>query len=110
NTDDQDVHDLVLEGGVDSGRLSPGESATIDVGVVGEDLDGWCSIAGHRQMGMVFAVDVTGAGPEAGGPDDQDSSAEAGHEGMDHGGHAAADGGSDSAADDLDFMADPGPD
>ena len=110
NTDDQDVHDLVLEGGADSGRLSPGESATLDVGVVGEDLDGWCSIAGHRQMGMVFAVNVTGAGPEAGG---QGSDAAAGHdEGMDNGasGHSAAGDGGDSAADDLDFMAEPGAD
>ena len=31
-----------------------GESATLDVGVVGRDLDGWCSVVGHRQMGMVL--------------------------------------------------------
>ncbi|WP_436627482.1 multicopper oxidase domain-containing protein [Brevibacterium renqingii] len=96
NTDDQDVHDLVLEGGVDSGRLSPGESATLDVGIVGQDLDGWCSIAGHRQMGMVFAVNATGADAEAeaAGTEDQGSAGD----------------GSGSAADDLDFMAEPGPD
>src|SRR5699024_7069828 len=97
NTDDQDVHDLVLEGGVDSGRLSPGESATLDVGIVGQDLDGWCSIAGHRQMGMVFAVNATGADAdadaEAAGAEDQGSTGD----------------GSGSAADDLDFMAEPGP-
>ncbi len=60
NTDPVEVHDLVLETGHDSGRLAPGESATIDVGVVGRDLDGWCSVVGHRQMGMVFAIDVIG--------------------------------------------------
>ncbi len=59
NADDQ-VHDLVLESGQDTGRLSPGQSATLDVGVVGRDLNGWCSIAGHRQQGMVFAIDVRG--------------------------------------------------
>jgi nitrite reductase (NO-forming) len=65
NTDDADVHDLVLETGTDSGRLAPGESARVDVGVVGRDLDGWCSVVGHRQMGMVFAVHVARADPAA---------------------------------------------
>ncbi len=60
NSDDEDVHDLVLDSGADSGRLSPGESATVDVGVVGRDLHGWCSVVGHRQMGMVLIVEVTG--------------------------------------------------
>ena len=59
NTDDQ-VHDLVLETGADSGRLSPGDTTTVDVGVVGRDLDGWCSLVGHRQMGMTLDVRVTG--------------------------------------------------
>src|SRR5690625_381665 len=59
NTDD-DVHDLVLDTGDSSGRVAPGARATVDVGVVGRSLDGWCSVAGHRQMGMVFAVNVTG--------------------------------------------------
>ena len=54
NTDDEDVHDLVLDDGSDTGRLSPGESARLDVGVVGRDVAGWCSVVGHRQMGMVL--------------------------------------------------------
>ena len=37
NTDEH-VHDLTLETGADTGRLSAGESARIDVGVVGRDL------------------------------------------------------------------------
>jgi nitrite reductase (NO-forming) len=98
NADDQDVHDLVLGNGADSGRLSPGESATLDVGIVGDDLEGWCSIAGHRQMGMVFAVNAIGAG---------DKSA-AGHDGT--GRKASDDDTEASAADDLDFMAEPGSD
>ncbi len=60
NADDGDVHDLVLDTGDDTGRLAPGESATLDVGVVGRDLDGWCSVLGHRRMGMVLTVAVTG--------------------------------------------------
>lgn len=58
---DSDVHDLVLETGATSGRLAAGEEARIDVGVVGRDLDGWCSIVGHRQMGMTLRVSATGA-------------------------------------------------
>ena len=48
NVDDH-VHDLVVETGAESGRLSAGETARVDVGVVGRDLDGWCSVVGHRQ-------------------------------------------------------------
>jgi len=75
NTDDEDVHDLVLDSGADSGRLAPGGSVTLDVGVVGRDLDGWCSVVGHRQMGMVLTIEALGTGDggsvqEApGGPD-----------------------------------------
>jgi nitrite reductase (NO-forming) len=80
NTDDGDVHDLVLDSGADSGRLSPGESTTLDVGVVGRDLDGWCSVLGHRQMGMVLAVHATGTAPAA-----ADTGAAGGHTGHQHG-------------------------
>jgi nitrite reductase (NO-forming) len=66
NTDDEDVHDLVLETGTDSGRLSPGETVRVEVGVVGRDLDGWCSVIGHKQMGMVLTVHVTGTGTGTG--------------------------------------------
>lgn len=61
NTDQTDVHDLVLETGHDTGRLAPGESAVIDVGVVGRNLDGWCSVVGHRQMGMTLNIEAIGA-------------------------------------------------
>jgi nitrite reductase (NO-forming) len=64
NVDEGDVHDLVLDSGARTARLSPGESETLDVGVVGRDLDGWCSVVGHRQMGMELTIDVTGAPPK----------------------------------------------
>ena len=32
----------------------------------GRDLSGWCSVVGHRQMGMVFAVEVTGPAEQTG--------------------------------------------
>jgi nitrite reductase (NO-forming) len=58
---DQDVHDLTLATGVTSGRLAGGASATVDVGVVTADIDGWCSIVGHRQLGMVMTIEAVGA-------------------------------------------------
>ncbi|WP_449279389.1 multicopper oxidase domain-containing protein [Leucobacter sp. GX0328] len=61
NTDPELTHDLVFENGVVGSRLAPGESETIDVGVITENLDGWCSIVGHRQMGMTLAVTVAGS-------------------------------------------------
>ena len=78
NADDGDVHDLVLDTGDDTGRLAPGESTTLDVGVVGRDVDGWCSVLGHRQMGMVLKVDVTGGGIPA--PAQGDTGSHADHQ------------------------------
>lgn len=76
NESDGDVHDLVLANGADTGRIAPGEEAVLDVGVVGRDLDGWCSVVGHQQMGMTLAVDVPGVEGTGGEP--------AGHEGHGH--------------------------
>jgi nitrite reductase (NO-forming) len=99
NESSGDVHDLVLETGADTGRIAPGEEAVLDVGVVGRDLDGWCSVVGHRQMGMTFAVVVAG-GSDASGPDSSDgATAPAGHE---HHGH-------DASGAPLDVPGDPGP-
>ncbi|KAB7744199.1 multicopper oxidase domain-containing protein [Nostocoides sp. F2B08] len=61
NSDPTTTHDLVLANGADSGRLMPGERMTLDVGIIGGDLDGWCSIVGHRQMGMTLLVAAEGA-------------------------------------------------
>lgn len=55
-----DQHDLVLSNGTRTGRMAPGESSVLDAGVIGSSLDGWCAVAGHRQLGMTFSVRVTG--------------------------------------------------
>lgn len=65
NTSDQ-VHDLVLANGAESGRVAAGRSATVDVGVVTGPVEGWCSIAGHRAQGMVFHVTAAGTAGAAG--------------------------------------------
>ncbi|GAB2760084.1 multicopper oxidase domain-containing protein [Nocardioides pakistanensis] len=120
NIDDQDVHDLVLDTGADSGRLSPGESATVDVGVVGRDIVGWCSVVGHKQMGMVLTIEVTGADGVTAGPD-SDTGADSGDGHGDHQHGPAQDTGHDAdagsegeepadAAAAVDHMATPGDD
>ncbi|SDC92291.1 nitrite reductase (NO-forming) [Sanguibacter gelidistatuariae] len=113
---DTQVHDLALDTGATSGRLSPGATARIEAGVIGRTVDGWCTVIGHRQMGMVFTVNVVGADgqPLAEGDGAAEGGAASGTgDGMDGemdhstmpGGEAAA-----SAADDLDFMRKPAAD
>lgn len=109
NTDD-DVHDLVLEDGTTSGRVAPGETATVDVGVVSGPLDGWCSVAGHRLMGMTLTIDVEGTGGSD-GSGETDTADDGGRDEHDaHGGHASTgSGGAHSlAASDVDLMTHPG--
>ena len=110
NTDPALVHDLALDNGMTTGRLAPGESATIDVGVVGRSMDGWCTVVGHRQMGMVLTVNAIGADGVAqagdGATDDGATDDGATDDGAHHDG--ATDGA--GAAADLDFVRDPGAD
>lgn len=80
NTDDEQVHDLVFANGIAGSRLAPGESETIDLGVITAEVDGWCSIIGHRQIGMTLTIIATGA--RSAGTGDEDST----HSGMDMGG------------------------
>jgi nitrite reductase (NO-forming) len=94
-----DVHDLTLETGAHTDRLARGESATLDVGVVGRDLEGWCSVLGHRQMGMVLHVRVTGTAATH-----DHASGSSSMPGMSRGSSSTPSG---SAAADLDFMAEP---
>ncbi|MGO4383572.1 multicopper oxidase domain-containing protein [Specibacter sp. RAF43] len=104
--EDTMVHDLVTAGGAESGRLYPGEKASVAVGVVGTGMDGWCSIVGHRQQGMVFTIVATGAPAPASGSTPPPADA-GGMAGMDHGTPAA---GAPSAASLLDFMKEPAAD
>ncbi|WP_404389803.1 multicopper oxidase domain-containing protein [Humibacillus xanthopallidus] len=61
NRDRTTTHDLVLDAGQHTPRLAPGATGQVDVGVVSAPMEGWCSVVGHRQMGMVLQVLVTGA-------------------------------------------------
>ena len=83
NSGDQ-RHDLVFETGVSSGSLATGETKELDLGVISGDVEGWCSLPGHREMGMTLHVQATGASSSSSG-----ASASGSHAGHDHGQDAA---------------------
>lgn len=56
--DGEKEHDLKI-GDANSGRLTPGETSTTYFGEFNVDTLGWCTIAGHKTMGMTFRIDVT---------------------------------------------------
>ena len=60
NTDPTTSHDLVLASGPRTSRLASGATAELDAGVIGTSLEGWCSVVGHRAMGMTFTIVVVG--------------------------------------------------
>lgn len=80
--DGDQVHDLVLANGASSGRLYPGESGAVEAGVITADLDGWCSVAGHRVMGMTLRIVVVDPhSPDTTGEHDAENAHGAGHPG-----------------------------
>ena len=54
-------HDLVLASGQTTGSLAPGASAELDAGVITANTEGWCSLPGHREMGMTLSILADGA-------------------------------------------------
>lgn len=89
-------HDLVLENGARTDTIPRGGTATLDAGIIGASLQGWCSLPGHRQAGMVLTVAVSGA------PSNEGDAAASDRNGTDHGHGTHASG--------LDVMAEPGSD
>lgn len=99
NDDPANVHDLVFANGATSGRVNPGETAEVDAGIITEALEGWCSVIGHRSMGMTVAViPVDSHGNPVGS---------VGHENHGAGAASSADDLQDPAAE-VDFNAAPG--
>ncbi|WP_431842093.1 multicopper oxidase domain-containing protein [Calidifontibacter indicus] len=66
NHDTSSPHDLRFPTGAKTARISPGASAILDLGVIGQSMQGWCTVVGHKAMGMTFDVVVTGSSPVAG--------------------------------------------
>lgn len=51
-------HDLFFDDDQATDLLSRDETATIDLGVVDETLEGWCTVTGHRAAGMTLTLKV----------------------------------------------------
>ena len=61
NEDQGMTHDLTFDNGATTGTINPGETKTVDAGIISADQEAYCSVAGHRSLGMVFKVKATGA-------------------------------------------------
>ena len=59
NRDEVDSHDLRI-GDVQTPRIDPGRTQVLEYGPVAESIQGYCTIVGHRQLGMVFDVVAEG--------------------------------------------------
>lgn len=75
NTDPTTPHDLRI-GDQQTGRIAPGDRGTLALGPVAGSIEGWCTVVGHRAMGMVFTVIVDDAPVPAG--DDPTTGTDAG--------------------------------
>src|SRR5699024_8573439 len=58
-------HDLKLASGPQTPPLDPGQSAVRDAGPISGAVDGWCTVPGHRAMGMTMSIDVAATGTTA---------------------------------------------
>lgn len=56
-------HDLHVDTGERTPRLSRGQSAVLDLGVVHQDREAWCDVPGHRAAGMTMAIRALGGVP-----------------------------------------------
>lgn len=75
--DDGLPHDLRVDTGAHTPRLSRGQTAILDLGAVGQDHDVWCDVPGHKAAGMTMTIRAIGGKPRE-------------HAGHDHGGHGGA--------------------
>ncbi|RNI21078.1 multicopper oxidase domain-containing protein [Flexivirga caeni] len=67
NTDSTTSHDIYFPGRAKTPLLADGQTATVHVGVIGKSLEGWCTVIGHKALGMVFDVKVAGASAASSG-------------------------------------------
>jgi nitrite reductase (NO-forming) len=58
-------HDFKLRGDTGTKLLDPGASQTVDLGVIDASTQAWCTVPGHKAAGMVFDIEVAGAGAAA---------------------------------------------
>lgn len=88
NTDPMNQHDLVV-GDQRTKRLAPGESEELVIATVASSIQGYCSVAGHKQMGMT--LDIVAQGGVAATASDASGSATSAGESTGHAGHGKSD-------------------
>ena len=71
--DGDQVHDLKLADGSETGKVDPGESKTFTSGVITKKTKGWCTIPGHQMRGMELTVNTKGGSNGAAGANSTDS-------------------------------------
>ncbi|MGE2833554.1 multicopper oxidase domain-containing protein [Mycobacterium sp. SMC-4] len=80
-------HDLRVDTGARTPLLRQGQTALLDLGVVDADVQGWCTVAGHRAAGMTMSIRTAAGAPgehavhlgdEAAAPEALDLTAEPG--------------------------------
>ena len=57
-------HDLQLADGTGTPMLDPGETVEAEYGVMTETTEAWCTVPGHKEAGMVLAIEVAGTSGE----------------------------------------------
>ncbi len=62
----QQRHTLALEGR-DTPLIDPGASATMHWGRISQSTQAWCTVPGHKDAGMLLAVNVQGTAARGGG-------------------------------------------
>jgi Fe2+ or Zn2+ uptake regulation protein len=55
------AHDLKMDGRTGTGMLAPGGCRGGDGGTRSAAAQAWCTVLGHREVGMVLAIEVEGA-------------------------------------------------
>ncbi len=58
NTVGSAQHDLNISPEVGTGRIKPGDSVLLAVGEVKDSFVVWCSIKGHRELGMEARIEL----------------------------------------------------
>ncbi|QZA09132.1 multicopper oxidase domain-containing protein [Mycolicibacter heraklionensis] len=56
-------HDLHVDTGEHTPRLSRGQTAVLDLGAVQQDREAWCDVPGHRAAGMTMTIHAVGGVP-----------------------------------------------
>ncbi|WP_377938847.1 multicopper oxidase domain-containing protein [Alloscardovia venturai] len=58
---DSQSHNVVFSNGVVGKTIGAHQSTKVRLGVLTKNTEGWCSLPGHKQMGMDFWIYVTGS-------------------------------------------------